>query len=187
MEQVLSYGLRQIPHTSSSGMSHRQAATAFHSLIVTFIVSPTLSLTRCTGSASELVAQHGTQTNAQGSAGQMVCAEACSCLRFSRMTESTLVLSTFTRRRPRTACFSAVTHPTSCQCSEALARGSITSPVRWTIPQSVRGDTNKASAPALSLKPSAALTELLTPAITFRLTSYSTSNPKDPLQLPRCL
>lgn len=29
---------RQIPHTSSSGMSQRQEATAFHSLIVTFMV-----------------------------------------------------------------------------------------------------------------------------------------------------
>jgi hypothetical protein len=37
-EQVLSYGLRQIPQTSSSGISQRQAATAFHSRIVTFIV-----------------------------------------------------------------------------------------------------------------------------------------------------
>jgi hypothetical protein len=37
-EQVLSYGFRQIPQTSSSGMSQRQAATAFHSLIVTFIL-----------------------------------------------------------------------------------------------------------------------------------------------------
>src|SRR5690242_1366455 len=37
LEHVLSYGLRQIPQTSSSGMSQRQAATAFHSLIVTFI------------------------------------------------------------------------------------------------------------------------------------------------------
>jgi hypothetical protein len=38
LEQVLSYGFRQMPQTSSSGISHRQAATAFHSLIVTFIV-----------------------------------------------------------------------------------------------------------------------------------------------------
>lgn len=37
LEQVLSYGLRQIPQTSSSGMSQRHAATAFHSLIVTFM------------------------------------------------------------------------------------------------------------------------------------------------------
>ena len=39
LEHVLSYGLRQIPHTSSSGMSQRHAATAFHSLIGTFIWS----------------------------------------------------------------------------------------------------------------------------------------------------
>lgn len=38
LEQVLSYGFRQIPQTSSSGMSQRQAATAFHSRIVTFMV-----------------------------------------------------------------------------------------------------------------------------------------------------
>ena len=36
--QVPSNWTRQIPQTSSSGMSHRQDATAFHSLIVTFIV-----------------------------------------------------------------------------------------------------------------------------------------------------
>lgn len=35
--QVPSNWTRQIPHTSSSGMSHRHDATAFHSLIVTFI------------------------------------------------------------------------------------------------------------------------------------------------------
>lgn len=39
LEQVLSYGFRQIPQTSSSGMSQRQAATAFHSRMVTFISS----------------------------------------------------------------------------------------------------------------------------------------------------
>ncbi len=36
--QVPSNCTRQIPQTSSSGMSHRHEATAFHSLIVTFIV-----------------------------------------------------------------------------------------------------------------------------------------------------
>ena len=30
---------RHIPHTSSSGMSHRQDATAFHCLMMTFIVA----------------------------------------------------------------------------------------------------------------------------------------------------
>ena len=35
--QVPSNWTRQIPQTSSSGMSHRHDATAFHSLIVTFI------------------------------------------------------------------------------------------------------------------------------------------------------
>ena len=35
--QVPSNWTRQMPHTSSSGMSHRQAATAFHSLIRTFM------------------------------------------------------------------------------------------------------------------------------------------------------
>jgi hypothetical protein len=38
LEHVLSYGLRQMPQTSSSGMSQRQAATAFHSRMVTFMV-----------------------------------------------------------------------------------------------------------------------------------------------------
>lgn len=36
--QVPSNWTRQIPHTSSSGMSQRQEATAFHSLMVTFIL-----------------------------------------------------------------------------------------------------------------------------------------------------
>ena len=34
---MLSYGFRQIPQTSSSGICHRHAATACHSLIHTFI------------------------------------------------------------------------------------------------------------------------------------------------------
>lgn len=33
-----------MPQTSSSGMSHRQAATAFHSLIMTFIVCVTATV-----------------------------------------------------------------------------------------------------------------------------------------------
>ena len=37
LAHVLSYGLRQMPHISSSGMSHRQAATASHCLILTFM------------------------------------------------------------------------------------------------------------------------------------------------------
>lgn len=37
-EHVLSYGFRQMPQTSSSGISHRQAATARQVLILTFIV-----------------------------------------------------------------------------------------------------------------------------------------------------
>ena len=35
---------RQIPQTSSSGISHRQEATAFHSLMVTFMVAVVLFL-----------------------------------------------------------------------------------------------------------------------------------------------
>jgi len=37
--QVPSNWTRQMPHTSSSGMSQRHEATAFHSLMVTFIPS----------------------------------------------------------------------------------------------------------------------------------------------------
>ena len=38
LEQVLSYGFRQIPHMSSSGISQRHAATAFHDFIVTLMM-----------------------------------------------------------------------------------------------------------------------------------------------------
>ena len=38
MGQVPSNCTRQMPHTSSSGMSQRQVATAFHSLMMTFIL-----------------------------------------------------------------------------------------------------------------------------------------------------
>lgn len=72
LEQVLSYGLRQMPHTSSSGMSHRQAATAFHSLMVTFMASQLSSsqalLTLRWRSLSDCVGA-GRQTNEQGCAG----------------------------------------------------------------------------------------------------------------------
>lgn len=73
LEQVLSYGFRQIPQTSSSGISQAQAATAFHSRIVTFI-----AVCRC----SKLLSAHSRRDeNKQRrlNRGKMACQACQSC------------------------------------------------------------------------------------------------------------